>query len=147
MKPLPYKPDYAVLPGATIKEILETKKQTITDLARGTGETVDTLVDVIEGRLPIGEDLAQKFEKFLGPPASFWLNAQDNYDSTVYRLFWERCRKKPNLFAHFTDDQLEAMQFLLDGHESKECPADIWKTTDLITDELQEEYKKRFFGF
>lgn len=85
-KPLLYEPDYAVPPGATIKETLEYNGQTIGDLAKGTGETVDTLIAVIEARLPIGEELAQKFEKFFKISASFWLNHQRNYDDTLRRL-------------------------------------------------------------
>lgn len=150
MNSLEFKPDYAVRPGETIKETLDAKSQTLSDLAKATGETLDYLTDVVEARTPITEELAGKFEAFLGVPKQFWLNLQDNYDSTIYRLFWERVRKKPNLFAHLTDGQIEALEALLQSVDenympSREEEVEFYKDIDFVAEQLTEEYRNRFF--
>ena len=144
-----FKPDYVVLPGETIKDILDSKKQTIADLAKATDLTLDYLVDVIEGRSPITEDLAKKLESFLGSPAKFWLKRQDNYDSDRYRLFWETVRVKPNLFAHLTDDQLEALECLFESLDCNIMPStedkSLYENIDFLLEQAKNEFSIRFF--
>ena len=150
MNDLPFKPDYTVRPGETIEEILKERGLSISDLAEGTCETLDYLTDVIAARSPITEELAAKFETFFkGPPARFWLRRQDTYDSDTYRLFWERTRVKPNLFAHLTDDQLEVLQALVQSADYSLLPdleeRSFHQQTAEILAQLGDEFNKRFF--
>lgn len=149
IEPLPFKPDYAVKPGETITECLKERGQTIKDLADAARETLDYLTDVIEARKPITEELAEKLQKFFGVPAGFWIRRQDSYDSDVYRLFWERCRVKPNLFAHLTDGQLEAIQAVFQCVDENAMPSreetEFYKDIDFVTLQLDEEFDRRFF--
>lgn len=142
-----FEPDWTVPPGDTIKETLAERKQSISDLAKATNETIDYLTDVIEARSPITEELAIKLEGFFKVPAKFWLKRQDTYDSDTYRLFWERVRVKPNLFAHLTDDQIEAMQVIIAAGPPELSPeqVELNANVNFITDQLDEEFCKRFF--
>src|SRR5579872_96673 len=69
---LKYEPDYAVAPGATLKEILDEKGISQTALAVRAGMTEKTVSQIINGVAPISYDSAEKFEMALGVPARFW---------------------------------------------------------------------------
>jgi transcriptional regulator with XRE-family HTH domain len=77
---LKYDPDYAVAPGATLKELLEEKGISQTALAVRTGMTDKTLSQIINGVAPITYETAEKFEMAIGVPARFW-----NERELVYR--------------------------------------------------------------
>ena len=103
--PHKFDPDYAVHPGQTLRECIA-HFAVPGELPQSYLKRLEAFCDVIEedaenieaitfGEAPITEELAHKFAKALGQPATFWLNLQDNYDSKYYELFWKRCRRKP----------------------------------------------------
>ena len=71
-QPLKYEPDYAVAPGATLKEVLEEKGISQTALATRSGLAEKTISQIINGVAPITYETAEKFELALGVPARFW---------------------------------------------------------------------------
>lgn len=69
---LKYEPDYAVAPGATLKEILEEKGISQSLLAVRADMAEKTISQIINGVAPITYETAEKFELALGIPARFW---------------------------------------------------------------------------
>lgn len=71
-----YHPTPVSPPGATIADLLQERGLTVADLAERTGLTPQSAADLIEGREPIGADLARSLEAALGAPAAFWLKQE-----------------------------------------------------------------------
>lgn len=82
---VPFKPDYAIAPGETVKETLETLEMTQADLAGRTGLTAKTINLIIKGAAPITATTAMQFEAVLGPPASFWMNLERQFQEDLAR--------------------------------------------------------------
>ena len=80
-----FEPDYAVAPGETLKETLEAKGMTQTDLAVRTGMTDKTISQIISGVAPITLETADRFEMVLGVPARFWSNLELGYRESLAR--------------------------------------------------------------
>ena len=74
-----YHPTPVSPPGATIADLLQERGFTVADLAERTGLTPQSAADLIEGREPIGADLARSLEAALGAPAEFWLRREAGY--------------------------------------------------------------------
>ena len=74
-----YSPDYAIPPGETIRELLETKGVTQADLAALSGLTEKTISQIINGTAPLSNETAEKLEMVLGVPARFWNTRESHY--------------------------------------------------------------------
>ena len=83
---LRYNPDYAVPPGETLQETIETLGLTQAQLAARTGHTAKMINEIIRGKAPITADTAIQLERVLGVPASFWNNLESNYRADLARL-------------------------------------------------------------
>jgi HTH-type transcriptional regulator/antitoxin HigA len=79
-------PNYAIPPGETLKEILETIGMTQVELAASTGRPKKTITEIIGGKAAITATTALQLERVLGVPASFWNNLERNYQETKARL-------------------------------------------------------------
>lgn len=82
----PYAPDYAVPPGATLKETLEAKGLSQADLAIRTGLAEKTVSQIINGIAPITYETAEKLEMSLGVPSRFWNARERSYRETLVKL-------------------------------------------------------------
>src|SRR5579871_1182749 len=81
-----YAPDYAVPPGATLKEILESKKMPQAEFAVRMGMTEKTISQIINGAAPISYETALKLEMVLGVSANFWSAREAQYRSALIRV-------------------------------------------------------------
>ena len=82
----PYQPDYAVPPGATLKETLEFKGLSYTDLSFCTGLADETISQIINGVAPITPEIACKLESALGIPAKFWNAREKSYREALVKI-------------------------------------------------------------
>jgi HTH-type transcriptional regulator / antitoxin HigA len=80
-----FAPDYAVPPGETLKELLETKEMSQADFALRMGLTEKTVSQIINGAAPISYETASKLELVLGAPAHFWNTREAQYRETLVR--------------------------------------------------------------
>jgi len=87
---LRYIPDYAVSPGATLREILDDKGISQTDLAVRTGLAEKTISQIINGIAPLTYETAEKFELALGVPARFWNTRELHYREALSRTEEDR---------------------------------------------------------
>lgn len=81
----PYKPDYAVPPGDSLAEILESVSMTQSELASRMGRPLKTINEIVKGKTSITADTALQLERVLGTPASFWINLERNYREALAR--------------------------------------------------------------
>jgi HTH-type transcriptional regulator/antitoxin HigA len=85
-----YYPDYAVIPGETVLETIESLGMSQAELAVRTGRPAKTINGIIQGKVAITSDTALQFERVLGVQASFWNALQAQYQETVTRFGEER---------------------------------------------------------
>ena len=81
-----FEPDYAIPPGVTLEETMETLGMTQRDLAHRTGLTVQTLNRIFKGEQPITYETANKLELVTGVPAGFWNNLEAQYREQIAKL-------------------------------------------------------------
>ncbi len=81
-----YQPDYAVLPGDSLREVMESLEMTQKELAVRTGLTVQTLIRIFKGEQPISYESANRFELATGVPARFWNNLEAQYQEQKAKL-------------------------------------------------------------
>jgi HTH-type transcriptional regulator / antitoxin HigA len=80
-----FDPDYAIAPGETLRETLETKGLLQSDLCIRSGLNPKTVSDILNGSAPITLETADKFELVLGMPARFWNNRELRYRESLAR--------------------------------------------------------------
>jgi plasmid maintenance system antidote protein VapI len=80
-----FAPDYAVAPGATLKESIDAKGISQAQLAQRTGLTEKTISQIINGIAPISYDTAEKLELVTGVPAKFWNRRELAYREALSR--------------------------------------------------------------
>lgn len=82
---LKFNPNYAIHPGEHIKEDLEhiaKYPKSFPDFPWN-HPMLKIIQKIIKKEADITSEVAEFLEKFLGTPASFWLNLQKNYDKQI----------------------------------------------------------------
>lgn len=79
-------PDYAVPPGETLLETIESLGLSQSDLAERTGRPRKTINEIINGKAAITPETAVQLERVLGVDASFWITLETNYRLALARL-------------------------------------------------------------
>lgn len=85
-----YTPDYAVPPGETLEEIINSLNISQAELAKRTGRPLKTINEIVKGKAAITAETALQFERALGVPASFWNNLERNYQEALAALKEQR---------------------------------------------------------
>ena len=81
-----FEPDYAVPPGETLKEVMESLHMSQKELAIRTGVTVQTLNRIYKGEQPISYETSSKLELATGVPARMWNNLEAQYREQLAKL-------------------------------------------------------------
>ena len=84
-----YRPNYAVLPGDTLRETIEAYGMSQDEFSERTGRPQKTINEIILGKASITADTALQLERGLGVPASFRSNLERNYQEARARMKWE----------------------------------------------------------
>ncbi len=79
-------PDYAVPPGETVQEIIDSLNIAQNELAERTGRPKKTINEIIKGKAAITPETALQFERVLGVQASFWNALEQNYRAALARI-------------------------------------------------------------
>lgn len=74
-----FEPDYAVPPGETLREVMESLDMSQRELAQRTGLTVQTLSRIFKGEQPISYETANRLELATNVPARMWNNLEAEY--------------------------------------------------------------------
>ena len=96
MTRFPFKPDYAVPPGQTLRETIETLGVGQRELADRAGLSTKHVNQIIKGIAPITHETAIKLERVTGVPARMWNNLEANYREQLARLA-ENARNETDL--------------------------------------------------
>ena len=80
-----FEPNFAVPPGETLAETLETLGMTQAELAERMGRPLKTINEIVAGKAMITADTALQLQKVLGVPASFWTNHERIYRDALAR--------------------------------------------------------------
>ncbi len=81
-----FEPDYAIPPGETLKEVMESLNMSQKELAIRTGVTVQTLNRIFKGEQPISYETSNKLELATGVPARMWNNLEAQYREQLTKL-------------------------------------------------------------
>jgi len=85
-KKYPFQPDYAVPPGATLREALDERGLSQSDLAQRTGMAEKTISQIVNGIAPLTFETAEKLEMALSIPARFWNTHELAYREALARI-------------------------------------------------------------
>jgi HTH-type transcriptional regulator / antitoxin HigA len=85
-KQFDFQPDYAVCPGETLKEIMESLNMSQKELAVRTGLTVQSLNRIFKGEQPISYESANRLELATGVPARYWNNLEAQYREHLSKI-------------------------------------------------------------
>jgi HTH-type transcriptional regulator / antitoxin HigA len=96
IKKYSFEPDYAVPPGQTLMEVMESLGMSQKELAIRTGLTVQSLHRIFKGTQPITYETANYLELATGVPAGMWNNLEAQYREQVTKTR-EQKRLKGNL--------------------------------------------------
>ena len=81
-----YNPDYAVPPGETLLEVIESLGMSQSELAERTHRPKKTISEIINGKAAITPETAIQLERVLNVPARFWMNLENNFREILARL-------------------------------------------------------------
>ncbi len=81
-----FRPDYAIPPGETLMEVLNSIGMTQRELATRMGRPLKTINEIIKGKAQITAETALQLERVLNVPASFWRNLESDYRETLARI-------------------------------------------------------------
>jgi HTH-type transcriptional regulator / antitoxin HigA len=86
--------NYAIPPGVSLRETLETIGMTQAELAKRAGRPQKTINEIIAGKAAITAETALQLERALGIPASFWNNLERNYQETLVHFLSSLCKRE-----------------------------------------------------
>ncbi|QEA13943.1 helix-turn-helix domain-containing protein [Comamonas flocculans] len=82
----PFAPDWVLPPGDSILDLAEERGWTQTELARRLGYSEKHVSQLINGKVPVTVDAAQRLERVLGSTMDFWLALEANFQKHKTRL-------------------------------------------------------------
>lgn len=147
-----FAPDYAIPPGETLAEILESIGMTQAELAERTGRHKKTINEIIKGEAPITSETALQFELALNIPASFWMNLECNFQERKARLEEEaRMQREIDWLKNIPVRAMEKKGWIKHRKEKREKLREVlsffgvvspgqWK--ELWSDKLQVAYRR-----
>lgn len=98
-----FSPDYAIHPGRTLRDTLESLNMSQVELAERTGITPKHINEIVQEKSAIIPDMAIKLSSVFGMSPVFWNNLQKNYDETCARLNLEkRLEDEQEIFKKFS---------------------------------------------
>lgn len=82
----PFDPDWTSPPGDTIRDAAEERGWTQAELAQRLGYSEKHVSQLINGKVPVTTDTAQRLQRVLGSTVQFWLTREANYQRDLARL-------------------------------------------------------------
>lgn len=81
-----FTPDWVSSPGDAIADLLSERDWTQVQLAERLGYTTKQISLLINGKVPINEEIALKLERVMGGTAAFWLRYEAQYRAALARI-------------------------------------------------------------
>ena len=83
---LGFQPDYAIAPGESLRELIESLGMSHKEMATRLEMTEQSLVRILKGSQPITYDTSERLELVTGTPASFWNNLEALYREQLAKI-------------------------------------------------------------
>jgi addiction module HigA family antidote len=142
-----FEPDYAVPPGETLHEVMESLDMTQKELAKRLELTEQTLIRIFKGEQPITYTTASRLELVTRVPARFWNNLEAEYREQLAKLE-ERVRLETHITwlksipikelieRQYLEDHKDKVDLLREtlafyGVASVDAWRDIWDVSEL----------------
>ncbi len=81
-----FEPDYAVPPGESLAEVIESLGMSQKELAERTGITVQSLNRIFKGNQPITYETANRLELATGVSVTMWNNLETQYREQLAKI-------------------------------------------------------------
>jgi len=81
-----FDPDYAIPPGETLREVMQSLDMNQRELAKRTSLTVQSLNRIFKSIQPVTYETANRLELATGVPASMWNNLEANYREQLAKI-------------------------------------------------------------
>lgn len=81
-----FEPDWASPPGETILDLIEERGWTQSELAQRLGYTEKHVSQLLNGKVALSQDAAQRLHRVLGSTVDFWMAREANYRGHLARL-------------------------------------------------------------
>lgn len=81
-----FDPDYAIVPGKTLRDVIRSLDMNQKELAQRTELTENTILRIIKGTQPISYETANKLELVTGVSAQFWNNLEAQYREQLVKI-------------------------------------------------------------
>lgn len=78
-----FPPNYAVPPGESLRETLESLGMKPAELAERMGQPQKAINEILKGKASITPETALQLERVLRVPASFWTNLEKNFQEKM----------------------------------------------------------------
>lgn len=82
----PFTPNYAIPPGESLVELLDSVGLSQADLAERTGRPKKTINEIAKGKAAITPETALQLERVLGVSSSYWNALEQNYRAALARI-------------------------------------------------------------
>ena len=110
-----FDPDYAIPPGETLREVMQSLDMNQKELAKRTSLTVQSLNRIFKGTQPITYETANRLELATGVPAGMWNNLEANYREQLAKIQErERLTKDLDWLKKIPTAELIRREILLD---------------------------------
>lgn len=101
-KHLSFRPDYAITPGETLRDLLADQSLSQAELAARAGLSTKHVNQILKGIAPITLETSIVLERVTGMPASFWNRRESDYRETLLRA-------KQRTLSHEDEDWLRSL--------------------------------------
>jgi len=81
-----FQPNWASAPGDTIGDLLDRRKLSIASFSQSLGYNKNAVSSLLQGKIAITPEIAEKLSIVLGASKSFWLNREAQYRESLERL-------------------------------------------------------------
>lgn len=123
-----FDPDYAIPPGETLKELMESLEMSQKELSKRTGLTVQSLNRIIKGEQPITYDTANIFELVTNVPAKMWNNLEANYREQLAKIKeLERLEENVTWLKEIPVNELKKRGMISDNKDNAVILRDVLK--------------------
>lgn len=85
-----FQADWISAPGNTMADILAERCLSIGVFAKNIGRTIEYTQELLDGRVILTNDDAERLEKVLGGSSAFWINREIQYRADLRRIFGDQ---------------------------------------------------------
>ncbi len=117
-----YVPDYVSPPGETLLETIDSLGMSLGELAERTGNSSQTMAEIIDGKAAITAEMASQLERVLGVPASFWTSRETQYREWIACQEDQVQSRTPVFESHSERDACDETESRTRHRRSKEPP-------------------------